>query len=60
MIEYNGERKYFNESSVQSQPSDSLVSKMAQLTAYCKEIAHHHKVINVGLDEASINFMRGY
>lgn len=60
MIEYNGDRKYFNENSIQSQPSDALVNKVAQLASYCKEISHHRKIINVELDDEAKQFMRTY
>jgi hypothetical protein len=60
MIEYDGDRKYFNERSIQAKPSDSLIQMISQLVAYCKELAGHRKVINVSLNNEATEFMRKY
>jgi hypothetical protein len=55
MIEYDGNRKYFNERSINIKPSEQLISRVSQLSGYCKEVIHRKSVINVELnDEAKI------
>ncbi len=60
MIEYDGNRQYFNESSIDVVPSKRLIDRMSQLTAYCKEVVHRRAVINVELDEEAKIKMRLY
>lgn len=60
MIEYDGNRKYFNENSVNITPPEQLVSRVSQLTAYCKEVAHRRSVCNVELNEEAKIKMKQY
>jgi len=60
MIEYDGNRKYFNENSSTVNPSEQLIKRIVQLTSYCKEVAHRKTVINVELNDEAKSKLKKY
>lgn len=59
-IEYEGNRKYFNQASIDAMPDPNMIDKIGTLAAHCKEIAHRKNIVNIEFDDEAKAILKKY